>query len=209
MKRIVRFMGTPLLVLAMFTITFASSPSIVISNETLPVSAVSKEGRVLVPLRAIFESLNATVDYDSATKTITGNQNGKLIILKINEKVASVDGQNVTLDVPASIIKGSTLVPVRFIGESLGAKVDWHNNTVLINSDRDAVATPVVPSASKPAGTQKTENSKFVGSIESDKYHVFSCRHAKKIIEDNTTYFNSVEDAKKAGYKPCGVCNPR
>lgn len=35
---------------------------------------MSKKDRVLVPLRAIFESLNATVDYDPATKTITGNQ---------------------------------------------------------------------------------------------------------------------------------------
>lgn len=135
MKRIVKFIATPLLVLAMVLPTFASSPGIVVSNKKLPVSAMNKEGKVLVPLRAIFESLNATVDYDSTTKTITGNQKGKTIILRINDKVASVNGEKIMLDVPATLVNGSVLVPVRFIGESLGATVDWHNNTVLINSD--------------------------------------------------------------------------
>lgn len=125
----------PLLALAMVTQTFASSPGIVVGNQKLAVSGITKEERVLVPLRAIFEALNATVDYDSATKTITGNQNGKIIILTVNDKIARVNGEKITLDVPATIIKGSTLVPVRFIGESLGATVNWHNNTVLINSD--------------------------------------------------------------------------
>lgn len=134
MKRIIRFIAAPLLVLAMIIPTFASSPGIMVNNKNLPVSGISKEGRVLVPLRAIFESLNATVDYDFATKTITGNQNGKIIILKINDKVASVNGEKIELDVPATIVKGATLVPVRFIGESLGAIVDWNNNTVLIKS---------------------------------------------------------------------------
>lgn len=148
MTKIVKLIATPLLVLSMSTAIFASSPSIAISNEKLPINAVSEKGRVLVPLRAIFESLGARVDYDSATKTITGHQDGKVIILRIDDKVATIDGKKVKLDVPASIIKGSTLVPVRFIGESLGAKVDWHNNTVLINSDPDAVHTPIKPNKS-------------------------------------------------------------
>lgn len=136
MKRIVKFMLAPVLVLAMFTIIFASGPSIVVSNQVLPVSAVNKDGRVLIPLRAIFEALDATVDYDHATKIITGHKDGKIVILTVNDKVASVDGQKITLDVPATIIKGSTFVPIRFIGESLGANVVWANNTVLINSDQ-------------------------------------------------------------------------
>ena len=149
-----KFMAIPLLVLAMAIPVLASSPGILVSNEKLSVSAVNKDGRVLVPLRAIFESLNATVNYDAASKTITGNQDGKIIILKINDKVVSVDGQQVTLDVPASIIKCSTLVPVRFIGESLGASVGWANNTVLINSDEQAT-TPVPAKNTKETLSQK------------------------------------------------------
>ena len=48
-----------------------------------------------------------------------------------------INGTNITLDVPARIINESTLVPVRFIAESLGAHVTWNqqNQTVLILSD--------------------------------------------------------------------------
>ncbi len=209
MKRLLKMMITPLLVLLMVVPILANSPNIVVSNKQLPVSAVSKEGRVLVPLRAIFEALDATVDWDGSTNTITGNQNGKIIILKINNKIASVAGKSVTLDVPATIIKGSTLVPVRFIGESLGAKVEWENNTVWINSDKTLVIKPIEPtkSTSDQGGVNvQTQKSKFVGSVKSDKYHFINYTHRGPILDKNAIYFNSVEDAVRNGYKPCGIC---
>lgn len=155
MKRITKFLGVPLLLaLSIITTTFANSPSIIIGNQTLPVNAVTQNGRVLVPLRAIFEALDATVDYDAGTKTITGNQNGKIVTLQLNNKAASVDGKKVLLDVPATAIKGVTLVPVRFIGESLGAEVTWANNTVFIKSGQ-ATAEPVAP-VTPPTPTRAT-----------------------------------------------------
>lgn len=145
MKRIVKFMLLPLLVLSILTTTTAfanESPSIIVNNKKLPVNAIYKESidkntRVLVPLRAIFESLNAIVDYDYSTKTITVNQDGKTIILKINAKTASINGEKVTLDVPATILNSNTFVPARFISESLGAGVEWDNDNkvVIINLD--------------------------------------------------------------------------
>lgn len=55
---------------------------------------------------------------------------------------------------------------------------------------------------------KKTEG-KFVGSTESDKYHYPTCRWAEKILKENEIWFNTVEEAKNVGYKPCGVCNPK
>lgn len=103
----------------------------------LPVNPITKNGRTLVPLRAIFESLGATVEWDNNTKTVTGTLGNKIIKLQIDNRIAKVDGKDVTLDVPGTIINGSTFVPVRFIAESLGAKVDWDNNTktVIINNN--------------------------------------------------------------------------
>jgi len=49
---------------------------------------------------------------------------------------------------------------------------------------------------------------KFVGSIESDKYHNPGCRWAEKIKPENEIWFDSVEEAKAEGYKPCGTCSP-
>lgn len=49
---------------------------------------------------------------------------------------------------------------------------------------------------------------KFVGSKESDKYHLPTCRWAEKIVPENRIWFQTEEEAIKAGYKPCSVCNP-
>ncbi|MCX7749909.1 MAG: copper amine oxidase N-terminal domain-containing protein [Clostridia bacterium] len=101
-------------------------------------------GRTLVPLRVIFESLGASVIWDSATKTITAKKDGKEIKLKIDSKIAYVNGVEVQLDVPAMIVNGRTLVPARFISESLGAKVDWNDQrkTVLIEEPDVLVLFP-------------------------------------------------------------------
>ncbi len=48
----------------------------------------------------------------------------------------------------------------------------------------------------------------FVGSTQSDKYHYPSCRWAEKILPQNRIWFSSSEDARAAGYVPCGVCKP-
>ena len=49
---------------------------------------------------------------------------------------------------------------------------------------------------------------KFVGSSQSDKYHLPDCRHAESINPQNIISFGSVSEAKDSGYVPCGVCKP-
>jgi len=59
----------------------------------------------------------------------------------------------------------------------------------------------------KPDGNKS--KGKFVGSSKSDKYHNPGCRWAEKIKPENEIWFDSVEEAKAAGYKPCGTCSPQ
>lgn len=92
-------------------------------------------GRVLVPLRKIFESLGGTVIWDQKTKIINGQIGEKNIILKIGEKSAKVNGEKVFLDVPAQIINGRTLVPVRFIADCTGKKSTWDQNNYIVRID--------------------------------------------------------------------------
>ena len=47
-----------------------------------------------------------------------------------------------------------------------------------------------------------------MGSVESDKYHYPTCRHAKKITDANEIWFTSAADAQSHGYIPCKVCDP-
>lgn len=99
-------------------------------------SPIIENGRTLVPLRKIFESLNAFVAWDEETQTVRANKHGTEISLTIGSNIAKVNGKEYVLDVPAKILNSRTLVPARFVAESLNCKVDWNgdSNTVIIKS---------------------------------------------------------------------------
>ncbi len=90
---------------------------------------IIQNGRTLVPLRAIFEALGATVDWDNSTRTVTSTKNGTTITMKIGNNQMTKNGKSIVLDVAPQIIGGRTLVPVRAVAESFGVTVDWNNNT--------------------------------------------------------------------------------
>ena len=86
-----------------------------------------ENGRTLVPLRAIFETIGATVEWNGETQTVTAVKDDVTISLTINNKTATKNGAPIELDVPAKIISGRTLVPVRFIADCFDIGVDWDN----------------------------------------------------------------------------------
>jgi len=105
---------------------------------------VMQEGRVLVPLRGIFENLGADVLYTPATKTIKATGDGNTVELTLGERQAFINGRQVYLDVPAGTIGGRTMVPLRFVSEAMGADVKWQSasRTVAIthNESNDTVS---------------------------------------------------------------------
>lgn len=105
--------------------------TITINNKPLhtDVPPVILDRRTMVPLRAIFEALGMGVSFDAATGTITGSKGDSRIQLVINSNQAMVNGKAVTLDVPATVLEGRTLVPVRFIAEGTGQSVGWEART--------------------------------------------------------------------------------
>jgi hypothetical protein len=94
------------------------------------------QGRVLVPLRGVLEAMGAYVEYRSATRSVFARRGATEIELTLGQRAAMVDGSQVMLDVPAMSMGGSTMVPLRFMGESLGADVRWIDatRTVMISS---------------------------------------------------------------------------
>jgi len=120
----------------------ATAQSIHVEVNGRPVRFVNTEpryinGRVLVPLRGVFEDMGALVQWHPETRTVTAQKGETDVSLRIGEKWASVDGRTMAMDVPAMILNGSTMVPIRFISESLGAQVSWHDpsRTVLLSTD--------------------------------------------------------------------------
>jgi ligand-binding sensor domain-containing protein len=89
------------------------------------VPPVVQSGRVLVPMRFIFEALGAKVNWDQEGRKVEALLGEKVIRLKVDDQVAYIDGRQVALDVPARLVNSRTMVPVRFASESLGLRVDW------------------------------------------------------------------------------------
>lgn len=92
--------------------------------------------RVLVPARFVSESLGAKVDWDDRTRTVFITKAGKAIKLIIGKLEVTVNGAELTLDVAPAIHFDRTFVPLRFVSEALGAKVDWDaaNYSVLVTT---------------------------------------------------------------------------
>lgn len=89
---------------------------------------VIENGRTLVPMRAIFEAFGAKVDWDGDTKTVTAYKDDSVITLSIDDVNAYKNNELITLDVPARLINDRTMVPVRFIAESLDINTDWNGD---------------------------------------------------------------------------------
>ncbi|MGI6361588.1 MAG: stalk domain-containing protein [Bacillota bacterium] len=104
---------------------------VVVNGTTLQpdVAPVLEQGRVLVPVRAVAENLGCCVNYQGSTKKVTLSKGSDIILLYLNKTNTTVNGKSITLDVPAKVIKGRTLVPIRFVGESLKTNVNWNNKT--------------------------------------------------------------------------------
>lgn len=87
------------------------------------------DGRTLVPLRAIFEALGATVEWNGETQTVTSQKGSTSVSLSIDSKTMYKNGKAVTLDVPSQLINDRTLVPARAVAEAFGCDVDWDSDT--------------------------------------------------------------------------------
>lgn len=96
--------------------------------------------RTMVPMRKIFETLGATVEWDQNTKTVTSTKGGTTVSLTIDNPKMSVNGNVVTLDTPACIVDNRTLVPVRAIAEAFQTEVNWDEGTKTVSISGDGIS---------------------------------------------------------------------
>ena len=137
------------LLAALFVVDFnvqAATPWRVLINNAplqLDVPPVIEQGRALVPMRAIFESLGATVHWDQTTQTVSAYRRESAVVLVIGSRTAWVNGPTRALDVAPSIVNGRTLVPLRFVAEALGAEVAWDGKVTVNITHTPYVVPPV------------------------------------------------------------------
>lgn len=102
---------------------------------TLDVAPIIENGRTLVPIRFIAEALGAQVVWDPIYRSVYIDTVDNSVTLKIDSTDAKLNGEAKTLDVPARIVEGRTLIPLRFVSESLGAEVDWIDSSRTVTVD--------------------------------------------------------------------------
>jgi len=94
-------------------------------------------GRLMVPMRTIFEEFGLNLHWDSATNTAKGTSNGMEISITIGSHQALVNGEEQTLDVPARILGGKTMIPLKFLSQNMNYRVVWigSSNLILLSED--------------------------------------------------------------------------
>ncbi len=150
MKQCKRFLGLFLAVLLLastITAMGAEPIRVVLYGEEIVFDVPPQiiNSRTMVPLRAIFEALGASVDWNGDTRTVTSVKDDVTVQLTIDDTTMYVNGTAVTLDTPACIVESRTLVPVRAVSEAFGILVEWYGDkqTVALGSDDGVYEDPL------------------------------------------------------------------
>jgi len=80
---------------------------------------------VLVPARAVFASLGASVTYDARQRRMEVRRGATLLVLSIGSPYALDEGHAVRIDAPVRVYHARTYVPLRFLAQAFGATVDF------------------------------------------------------------------------------------
>ncbi|MGI6144905.1 MAG: exo-beta-N-acetylmuramidase NamZ domain-containing protein [Peptococcia bacterium] len=90
---------------------------------------IDGNNRVIVPLRAIGEALGAEIDWDEEARVAKFSKEGREVLFVIDSQEALVNREIKTMDTCPVIKDGRTMLPLRYVGEFLGAQVDWDDRT--------------------------------------------------------------------------------
>lgn len=101
-------------------------------------------GRTVLPVRFLAETLGAEVTWYDETKTATINLGGQTITITAGQREMFKDGESIELDVPATIIDGRTFLPLRKIAEALGRAVTWDDRGIVIISDQEITDSAII-----------------------------------------------------------------
>ncbi|HHT64032.1 MAG: N-acetylmuramoyl-L-alanine amidase [Bacillota bacterium] len=142
-KRIIQGISIIVLIMCVFNIFLinpvnAQEKTVSLQVDGNPVNLdvmpfIDAQNRTIVPLRFIGEELGYSFAWDAQAKQVAFTGNGVLIFLTVGSREAIVDGNKMLLDTEAVVKNGRTMVPLRFVLENLGVKVDFDSSTKIVN----------------------------------------------------------------------------
>lgn len=117
-----------ILILLFQTVSFAETPIKILLDDTqivLSSQPVVISGVTLVPISDILRPIGAEIGWNSTTQTATIKKDSTEIVIVIGQNYATVNGNKINLALPARLQSGRTMIPLRFVSESLGYNVQW------------------------------------------------------------------------------------
>ena len=179
---------------------------------TFDVSPIIINNRTMVPMRAIYEALGATVEWNIVTNTASGTKNGIVVEFTIGEPKVYVNMNAKVIDAPAVIINDRTLVPVRALAEGFGIDVKWDstkhtvflkdvgsyvNNESLYIDDRAITYSGQISNGLPNGyGTIKYKDGTFIGYFENG----LLCKSGMATWDDGDHYVGEWENGEFNGY---------
>lgn len=101
---------------------------------------IIENGTTLVPIRAVSEMLDASVNWDGDNGIAYVDKGDKQIKLLTGTTLAYINDDEYELEVSAEVVNGRTLVPLRFVAEALDMNVIWHGETRMVELvDKDII----------------------------------------------------------------------
>ncbi|CAG7614897.1 stalk domain-containing protein [Paenibacillus allorhizosphaerae] len=155
---------------------------------------ILKDGSTLVPFRKLFETLGFTVKWveTGAVQQALGTKDGLTIELTINSTTAKANGKQVSLDIPAQIINGNTLVPLRFVAENSGYQVSFVSEggvaTVRIEEGGSTTEPEPAPTPTPEPSKEEAEPYVVKGYVRDAKGHPLP---GVTVFADNTLLYDS------------------
>ncbi len=131
-----KFTATVMAALIMLNSAYGAGINVKLDNENVEFESqqpVIVDGRTLIPLRGVFEKLGYEITWDAQSKTAVFVKEGTEVRVTVNADSFSVNGEENVLDVPAQIINGSMMLPLRAVGEATGLEVNWDGDSKTVS----------------------------------------------------------------------------
>lgn len=104
---------------------------------TLEQPMIQYRGRTYLPLRAVFELLGGTVQWDGTTETVTSVVGERTIVHTVGTASLSVNGKRLAISPESYLREGVTMMPLRALAESIGWTLQWDSATQSIHLSQD------------------------------------------------------------------------
>ncbi len=134
--------------------------------DNLPLEPIIINNYTLVPAREVFEKIGASVTWIKSTEQIQIVYKDMVVLMKINDNNATVNGKPFKMSIPPKLINGKTMIPVRFVSEAINLVVDWKNDERIINISEPKMIEPTTEETTIKPISQSQNNNIIIEKID-------------------------------------------